>query len=139
MIRITKREPKIEERSHLFTDLDHILAEAGVPPRGYKRFSLVAEDEGKLVGYTSGIADHRWLLLSDMWVEENYRRQGVGSHLLKCLEDNVKASGIEHIYLWTYGPVNPKFYEKNGYQTFTVFENYYEVEGYNQTGYRKDL
>lgn len=139
MIRITEREPMIEERSLLFSDMDNILIQAGVPQRGYKRFSLVAEDNGRFIGYASGLADHLWLLLSDMWVHEDYRRRGIGTFLLESMEKNVKAAGLKHIYLWTYGPINPKFYEKNGYRSFTVFEDYYEVEGYNQIGYRKDL
>ena len=54
-------------------------------------------------------------------------------------EEKVRALGIEHIYTWTSGPRNPRFYERHGYRAFTVFENFYEIEGYHQTGFRRDL
>ena len=97
----------------------------------------MAEEDGQLIGFAGGIKDYQWLLLSDMWIDEKYRRKGIGSTLLNRLENTVKAAGVEHIYLWTYGPVNMKFYEKNGYHAFTVFENFYEA--LDQIGYRKDL
>ena len=51
----------------------------------------------------------------------------------------VKSIGTEHIYLWTSGFINPKFYEKHGYKVFTVFEDFFEAEGYHHIGYRKDF
>jgi GNAT superfamily N-acetyltransferase len=74
-----------------------------------------------------------------MWVHEDYRRQGLGTKLLSMLEDVVKAIGMEHIYTWTSGFVNPIFYEKQGYHKFTIFEDFFEVKGYHHIGYRKDF
>ena len=112
---------------------------AGVPDNGFKRYSLAADEDRRIVGFISGLRDHKWLFLTDIWVKETHRRQGIGSQLLKSIEDKIKADGLEHIYLWTYGPDNQKFYEKNGYYQFAVFEDFYEVKGYHQIGYRKEL
>ena len=92
-----------------------------------------------MTGHVSGLVDHRWLLLSDLWVESSRRRHGLGSSLLRAMEEMVREKGIEHIYLWTCGPKNRSFHAKNGYQEFAVFENFYEAEGYHQIGFRKDL
>jgi hypothetical protein len=54
------------------------------------------------------------------------------------LEKKVTTLGIEHIYTWTSGFINPKFYESQGYRVFAIFEDFYGVEGYNRIGYRKD-
>ena len=78
-------------------------------------------------------------MLGDLWVEASRRHNGLGSSLLKAMEEMVREKGIEHLYLWTYGLKNRSFYAKNGYQEFAVFENCYEVEGYHQIGFRKDL
>ena len=136
---IINRDLVADERTRILADYDQILANDGVPQRGFKRYSLVAEDDGKLIGYVSGLSDHLWLFLSDIWIEEGHRRKGIGTMLLKRLEETVQKEGLKHIYLWTYGRINPLFYEKNGYRKFAVFEDFYEVEGYHQIGYRKDL
>lgn len=139
MIDIIERVITDNERVKMLSDYDQIFMEAGISQNEFKRYSLVVEEEKQMIGYVSGIKDHQWLFLSDMWIEATHRRQGIGSHLLNCFEEKIKADGIQHVYLWTYGPINPKFYEKNGYCHFTVFENFYEVNGYHQYGYRKDL
>jgi len=55
------------------------------------------------------------------------------------LEEKAKAIGMEHIYTWTSGFVNPLFYESQGYEAFAVFEDFYEVDGYHHIGYKKDF
>ena len=104
-----------------------------------KRYSYTAEENNIVVGFASGLTNHKWFYLSDLWVHEDYRRQGLGAKLLAMLEDKIKALGIRHIYTWTQGPTNPEFYQKQGYRVFTVFEDFFEVEGYHHTGLRKDL
>ena len=96
-------------------------------------------EDGNNIGYISGTREYNWVMLSNMWVHENYRRSGIGSMLLASFEEKVRADGAKHIWLWTFGHINPRFYEKNGYSKFAVFEDYFGVEGYNQIGYRKDL
>lgn len=139
MIRITDRKLIEGEHARILADCDQILLKAGVLENGFMSYSLVADEDGQMIGFVSGLKNHKWLYLSDMWIEETHRRQGIGSRLLKDFEDRIKSCGIEHIYLWTYGPINQKFYEKNGYCQFTVFEDFYEVKGYHQIGYRKDF
>ena len=92
-----------------------------------------------VIGFVSGLTNHKWFYLTDLWVHEDYRRQGLGSKLIIMLENKIKIIGIEHIYTWTNGFTNPKFYEKHGYKVFTVFENFYEIEGYHHIGFRKDF
>ncbi len=136
---IIKRETSSEERSRILRDFDQILARDGVPRYDGKRYSFVAEENGKLIGYASGLKEHLWLYLTDLWVEESRRRQGTGTALLNRMEATAREEGLRHVYLWTSGFVNPLFYEKNGYRKFVVFEDFFEVEGYHQIGYRKDL
>ena len=139
MFDIINREPADDERISMLTDYDEIFKKAGVLPNDFKHYSLVVEENKHMIGYVSGIKDHQWVFLTDIWIEATHRRQGIGSHLLNTFEEKIKADGIKHIYLWTYGPINPNFYGKNGYDQFTVFENFYEVDGYHHYGYRKDL
>ena len=128
-----------KELGEIYDDFKKIEIQDGVPPNNQRRYQFIAEENDIIIGFASGLTNHKWFYLSDMWVHEDYRRQGIGSKLLKMLEEKVKSIGIEHIYTWTSGFINPKFYEKQGYRIFTVFEDFFEVIGYHHIGYRKDF
>lgn len=111
----------------------------GIPQRKSERYEFLAEENGRVIGYVSGVTEHKWLYLTDLWVDETYRRNGLGSELLKLIEQKAEASGMEHIYLWTSGFINPIFYEKHGYTKFALLEDKFEISGYHQIGFRKDI
>ena len=136
---ITNREITKEELQDIYDDFEKIEVQDGVPQIEEKRYSYTAEENNVVIGFASGLTKHKWFYLSDLWVHENYRRQGLGTKLLAMLEDKIKPIGIEHIYTWTHGFTNPVFYKKQGYKVFTVFEDFFEVEGYHKTGFRKDF
>jgi len=46
-------------------------------------------------------------------VREDLRGTGIGSHVLKLIEQKAKSYGIDQIYLWTEG--EKPFYQKRGY------------------------
>lgn len=138
-MRITERKITKSELDSIYEDFTEIEIANGIPRRKTERYEFLAEEEGGVIGYVSGITEHKWLYLTDLWVEKSHRRQGLGRQLLKLLERKAEDSGMEHIYLWTSGFVNPVFYEKHGYKKFAVLEDKFEVPGYHQIGYRKDL
>jgi N-acetylglutamate synthase-like GNAT family acetyltransferase len=109
------------------------------PRRKQDKYSRVIADKGEIIGYAAGYTDYEWFVLTDMWVKSEYRRQGLGSELLLFLVKKVKDTGILHIYTWTMGQNNARYYESLGYTSFAVLENFFEVEGINHIGYRKDL
>ena len=138
-VRITDREITKAELSNIYDDFKEIERRDGVPDSPQVRYSYTADEDGEVVGFISGLTNHKWFFISDLWVHENHRRQGLGSKILAMLEGKLKSIGIRHVYLWTSGLINPIFYEKHGYKVFTVFEDFFEVEGYNHIGYRKDF
>ena len=138
-MKITDRDISKQELQDIYDDFKKIEIQDGIPQVAQVRYQFIAEENDIIIGFASGLTNHKWFYLSDMWVHEDYRRQGLGAKLLKMLEDKVKSKGIEHIWTWTTGFINPKFYESQGYKVFTVFEDFCEIEGYHQTGYRKDF
>jgi Predicted acetyltransferase len=136
---ITDRDISKQELDDIYQDFKEIEIRDGVPQREQTRHQFVAEEDGKIIGFASGLTNHKWFFLTDLWVCETHRRQGLGAKLLKMLEEKVSSLGMRHIYAWTSGFDNPKFYESQGYHVFTVFEDFYEVEGYHHIGYRKDI
>ena len=59
-----------------------------------------------------------------IWVTEKLRGSGVGSRLLKRLENVVKAKGCRKIILDTYSFQAPEFYTRQGYKEFQAIEGY---------------
>jgi N-acetylglutamate synthase-like GNAT family acetyltransferase len=137
-MKITDRPITEKELENIYSDFKKIEQKDGVPSANSNRYQYVAEENGIIIGFASGLTNHKWFNLTDLWVHAKYRRQGLGTTLLTTLEDKVKSMGIKHIYTWTSGFINSKFYEKQGYKVFTIFEDFFEVPGYNHIGYRKD-
>ena len=139
-MKITDRDITKEELNAIYDDFIKIEIQDGIPQVERKRYNFIAEDNNKVIGFVSGLSHfHTWIFLSDMWVHENYRRQGLGSKLLLMFEEKVKSIGIKHIHTETSGFINPFFYEKNGYIKFAVLEDYHEVKGHHRIWYRKDF
>ena len=136
----TDRDITKTELDAIYADFTKIEVQDGVPQVERVRFNYVVEEDGQVIGFVSGLTHFRtWFVLTDLWVHEDHRRRGLGSELLRKMEERVKSDGRKHIYLLTSGFINPLFYEKHGYHRFSVLEDYHEVKGYHQIGYRKDF
>jgi len=84
--------------------------------------ALIAEEGGQPVGYaiySIGFWADAWqgmLLLSDLYVREAWRRQGIGKDLMRRLADGGKREGCEMV-MWTVWNKNEparRFYERLG-------------------------
>lgn len=97
---------------------------------------LVAEKDGKVVGWSSinrysqrcaydGVADLY------IYVDREYRGQGIGSSLLPALESEAKANEFYKIVIFTF-PFNlsgQELYRKVGYREVGVFEKQGVLDG----------
>jgi len=111
-ITILDRKITKEELDKIYKDFKKIEKSDGIQDANTNRYEYIAEDNNEIIGIASGLTYHKWFYLSDLWIHENYRRNGLGTKLLSMLEDKIKTIGIKHIYTWTSGFINPKFYEK---------------------------
>lgn len=98
------------------------LAAAGAPPdidvpRGLAAIAR-ADDTRAVVGGLLGELDWGWLYVRHLWVEEAWRRCGVGSALLAAAEAAARARGIDGAYLHTSDFQAPGFYRRHGYVEF---------------------
>jgi ribosomal protein S18 acetylase RimI-like enzyme len=100
---------------------------------GFNRNSL---DHG--VAYKDGDQYSGWFYLTDLFVDKEYRLQGLGSKLLGMLEEKIISMGLKQIWTWTAGYEAPEFYLKQGYQIFAALENWYS-DGSSRIGLRKEL
>lgn len=76
---------------------------------------------GGLVGRTNDIPE--WLQISDLWIMENKRKQGLGSQLMRLAEEEAKRRRCCFARLTTSDYQAPNFYEKLGYKVYGKLEN----------------
>ena len=82
----------------------------------YDEFCFAAEDaDGTIVGAVTGRAYYNEVHISDLIVDETHRRSGIGSKLVRAVEDACRGRGYDVITLTTFGFQAPEFYKKLGY------------------------
>lgn len=143
-INIENREMTSEEIKQMDTGFDQLSLEEGIAIESSDQFTFVALDGNTFIGCSSGLAYKNgenysgWFYLTDLFVEKEYRSKGLGSKLLKSIEEQAVTIGIKHIWLWTSGYKALKFYHRQGYKKFTELENWYS-DGSSRVGLRKNL
>ena len=83
----------------------------------------IAFCEGAAVGYCSGLIvesmchSEKRADIEALYVREEYRKQGVGEALMRCLEELLALRGIRHFHINTYlsNKTAQLLYEKMGY------------------------
>ncbi len=143
-INIVNRELTSEEIEHVNSGFDYLSLEEGIELESTEQISFVALNEDRLVGCSSGLAHKNgekysgWFYLTDLFVEKEFRNQGIGSALLKELEEKTRTAGVQKIWLWTSGPSTLRFYNRHGYTQFAEMENWYS-DGSSRIGLRKTI
>jgi diamine N-acetyltransferase len=90
---------------------------------------LVAEEDGKIVGFLWGIlrnapdtpfhTPRRYLLVDMLGVTESHRGKGIGRALMEAAEKWAKAQGVTQVELtmWDFNEGARAMYDKMGYET----------------------
>ena len=84
---------------------------------------VVDKDGNIIAGCTGYIYYWGAMYIDDMWVDEKYRRKGLGSQTLQAVEKVAEEKGCHLIWLGTWDFQARPYYEKHGYQLFaTMYE-----------------
>lgn len=102
-----------------------------------KPFSVLASANGRLIAGVIGKVFWNWLYADLVWVEEEFRGQGTGRHVMKAAEERAKEMKLTGIYLWTQTWQAPGFYKKLGYTQYVEFKDF--PPGHSRLGFRKNL
>ena len=98
----------------------------------------IVDKEGNIIaGCTGYIYSWGAMYIDDMWVEEKYRRQGLGSAAFQAVEQVAEEKGCHLIFLGTWDFQAKPYYLKHGY---TVFSTLHECPvGHEDYGLYKRL
>lgn len=96
------------------------------------------ESCGELIAGLNGyMTAFRILYIDTVFVEEKYRRQGVGTELLKEAEKRAKTLGANMIRLDTFNWQGREFYKKLGYEEVGGYSSY--EDGFSEHFFVKRL
>jgi GNAT superfamily N-acetyltransferase len=117
-------EPAPEAR---FRIIDPLIKynEAQAGPRNTKEFSItVCSDTGEFAAGLLGFTHFNHFFVSAIYVEQPFRKEGIGRELMARAEALALEQGCAAIYLDTFDYQAPGFYEKLGFKIFGKLEDY---------------
>ena len=89
------------------------------------------EDNGRLIaGLDACITAFRILYVSTVFVDEEYRRKGIGARMIREMEKRALAMGVNTVRLDTFNWQGKEFYEALGYRCAGHYEN--AEDGYSE-------
>ena len=121
---IIKRVEEVDDKIGGFINVE--FSQYGIQNEvelNYEEFCFVAEDEGKMLGVITGRAYYNEVHIGDLIVSSDCRKSGIGSKLVRAVEDAYKGKGYDKITLTTFGFQAPEFYKKLGYELEFVRED----------------
>ena len=99
---------------------------------------LGVEEDGKLIaGLDACITAFKILYVSTVFVDEEYRRKGIGAKLIREMEKRAVALGVNTIRLDTFNWQGKEFYEAMGYECAGHYDN--PEDGYSEYFFLKRI
>ncbi|WP_070969560.1 GNAT family N-acetyltransferase [Vibrio sonorensis] len=88
-----------------------------LPAEDVVEYACVHKDEsGKITGGLTAEIYTNTCFIEYLWVDDSLRGKGVGSQLVKAMEEEAKTRGVTHLYLDTYTFQAEGFYLKLGFE-----------------------
>ena len=134
MTLIDLNEEQVEDITERLDDFD----ESYITYKMDGEIQIGIEDNGKLVaGLDACVTNYKVLYVSTVFVDEEYRRKGLGARLMREMEKRAAAMGVNMIRLDTYDWQGKEFYETLGYECVGSYEN--KEDGFSEYFYLKRL
>ncbi len=137
-MKIIEEDVSPQELQIAYDDFNEHTKSQDIKIEDQKRIGFKVMDCNNFVGFISGLTNSNWFYISDLWLNEAYRNDGIGSKLLSMIEDRAKKEGCEYIYTYTISYQAPNFYKKHGYKVFGELENWHK-RGVSRYGFKKPL
>mgnify|MGYP002514392219 CR=1 FL=1 len=117
-----------EDDAEFFHEKIDEISDSIVPPMEGAEdeyvFLKITDDEDKIIGGCIMEIDS-WKIaeLDILWVDEKYRRQGLGSIALQAVEAVAESKGCHLIMLGTWDFQAKPYYQKHGYEVFSTLKD----------------
>ena len=98
---------------------------------------FVRDRSGRVVGGLVGHVRWSWVYVAKLWLPNELRGHGLGTRVMRAIEDYARGQGCHGISLDTFEYQALPFYEKLGFERFGVLEGY--PPGYRQYFLKKTL
>lgn len=115
-----EHSPSLETRRALGGAIDAFHGRT--VPWDVQRFALLLQEGERLAAGLSGALAWQWLFVEALWVDDAWRRRGVGTALLTRAEAHAAATGCHSVWLDTFQARD--FYATLGYREFGALEDY---------------
>jgi ribosomal protein S18 acetylase RimI-like enzyme len=92
---------------------------------------------GQVIGGLLGGSRWGWLYISKLWIQDEYRKRGGGSRLLRAAEAEAIAAGCTDAVVETFSFQARGFYERHGYEIYATLEGF--PPGHRQLFFHKSL
>jgi GNAT superfamily N-acetyltransferase len=133
-MQISQDEQQVEQIEEKLTAYDDLF----LPQKLEGSIQIGIEEDGKIVaGLDACITTFKILYVSTVFVDEAYRRHGLGKRLIEEMEKRAKSMGVNTIRLDTFSWQGKEFYEALGYQIVGSYEN--TLDGYAEYFFVKRL
>ena len=95
-----------------------------VGPDNHELLNIVEYDDDKsVIAGLLGGTYWGWMHIDILWVDEKFRRQGIGSKLLAAAEEEALRRGCHSVHVDTMSWQAPEFYKKHGYKILSELED----------------
>ncbi len=106
-----------EKEINFINDALRNFNDGKVGPDNHELLNIVEYDEsGNIIGGILGGTYWGWMHIDILWVSEKFRKNGIGSQLLKSAENEARKRGCHSVHVDTMSWQAPEFYKKNGYK-----------------------
>lgn len=123
----------VEPRSEQITEILEGLNSFGLEQIGGEapaRIAVVCERQNRtVIGGVIGHSTRQRFYLTQLWVSEEHRSNGLGSELVARMEAIASQRGCRDIVVDTLNKAAVSFYERLGYRVYVVNPNY--IQGFD--------
>ena len=134
---VVNTEPTPDEVQYLEDRLYEFNSAATGITDGELLAIFVRDDKDRIV---AGICGNTWggcLEIRQLWVDEERRKQGLGTRLFVAAEQEARRRGCRQILLTTFTFQAPAFYAKHGFEVLATVDDH--PRGYQHLLLRKRL
>lgn len=83
----------------------------------------IKDENGLIIAGINAFSCWQMVYISEFWIDSAYRNQGIGSMLIKKIEDEAQSKGAIVSHTDTFDWQAKDFYLKHGYEVFGTIEN----------------